>query len=85
MKKKKEKEWESNSMNRWEDGYYTTFVVGFCCVSGASALVSYSFCVRGTVLGRRPSLSVSLASERLAKGNYQLTDQQAGSGRLVIG
>lgn len=25
------------------------------------------------------------ASEKLAKGNYQLTDQQAGLGRLVIG
>lgn len=46
-------------------------------------------------MGRRLSLSLaralslslflSLASERLAKGNYQLTDQQAGLGRLVIG
>lgn len=73
--------------------------VGFSlCFCEDSALVSTFFlfffyflfllseCVRVTVrAGASLSLSHTLASERLAKGNYQLTDQQAGLGRLVIG
>lgn len=62
--------------------------VGFLlCFCEDSALVSIFFLserVRVTVRAGA-SLSLSLASERLAKGNYQLTDQQAGLGRLVIG
>lgn len=57
---------------------------------GGASVSVLSGRVRGTVRAGASltflSLSfLSLASERLAKGNYQLTDQQAGLGRLVIG
>lgn len=56
------------------------------CFCEDSALVSIFLSERVRVTVRAgASLSLSLASERLAKGNYQLTDQQAGLGRLVIG
>lgn len=83
---------EQREKNIYE--YHTT-LLGFRCVSVKilrwfllffSFFVLLSECVRVTVrAGASLSLSLSLASERLAKGNYQLTDQQAGLGRLVIG
>lgn len=86
---------EQREKNIYE--YHTT-LLGFRCVSVKIlrwfllffSLLFFLFllseCVRVTVrAGASLSLSLTLASERLAKGNYQLTDQQAGLGRLVIG
>lgn len=105
VKKKKEKEQESNSMNRRGAWRLHKRVHNVCVVVvvvgggwgeglarevGGGSVSVLSGRVRGSCTGRRLShfLSLSflsLASERLAKGNYQLTDQQAGLGRLVIG
>lgn len=67
-----------------------------CCWLGGGGGLARGFLslfcqgVLGELYGQAPlslslALFLSLASERLAKGNYQLTDQQAGLGRLVIG
>lgn len=79
-------------MNRGGKNEYYTTCCWVLCFCEDSAMVFYFFFfffflserVRVTVWAGA-SLSLSLASERLAKGNYQLTDQQAGLGRLVIG
>lgn len=84
----KERERMGTELNEQREkyGYYTTWlgVVVFLKILHWFLLFSERVRVYGQA-SLSLFLSLSLASERLAKGNYQLTDQQAGLGRLVIG
>ena len=82
-------------------GYMSAFSSEDICVSFFSSLVFLCQNMVRVTMGRclslalalslsPPFLSLSLSLSHLrprglAKGNYQLTDQQAGLGRLVIG